>query len=69
MTDYFLEDEMEARDEEVCQIAISNLAEKLLDEAIAQGEAFTEGLSNWAISQAEQQLPRALEELAALEGW
>jgi hypothetical protein len=34
--------------------AISNLADKFLDEAAAKGEPFSEGLCNWAINKAEQ---------------
>jgi len=47
MTDY----ELEQR-----QIKISDLADKYLDQALANGEAFTEGLCNWAINKAEQEV-------------
>jgi hypothetical protein len=39
------------------QDALFALADKLLDEALADGEAFSEGLCNWATHQAEQQIP------------
>jgi len=38
------------------QIDISDLADKYLDKALANGESFTEGLCNWAINKAEQEL-------------
>jgi len=38
------------------QIEISNLADKYLDKALANGDSFTEGLCNWAINKAEQEL-------------
>ena len=38
------------------QEKISDLAEKYLDEAISQGESFSEGLCNWAVSKAEQEI-------------
>tara|TARA_R110000824_G_scaffold352539_1_gene539598 strand:- start:321 stop:482 length:162 start_codon:yes stop_codon:yes gene_type:complete len=38
------------------QIEISDLADKYLDKALANGESFTEGLCNWAINKAEQKL-------------
>jgi len=31
-------------------------ADELLDAELAKGEPFTEGLTNWAISQAEQEI-------------
>ena len=37
---------------------ISDLADELMDKAMARGEAFTEALCNWAISQAEQTIPK-----------
>lgn len=37
-------------------ISISDLAEKYLEEALAQGHPFTEGLCSWAISKAEQNI-------------
>lgn len=40
------------------QEAVSDLADEILDAAIARGEAFSEGLCNWAVSQAEQQIQR-----------
>ena len=39
------------------QQRVSDLAEQILDQALANGEAFSEGLCNWAISQAEQKTP------------
>ena len=36
------------------QIKISDLAEKFLDEAIAKGESFSEGLCSWAVAKAER---------------
>lgn len=41
---------------EIYQIAVSDLADELLDRELAKGEAFSEALCNWAISQAEQQI-------------
>ena len=41
------------------QIAISDLADKYLDKALANGESFTEGLCNWAITKAEQEIGAA----------
>lgn len=41
---------------EAKQEAISDLADKYLDEAMRQGDAFSEGLCNWAINKAEQEL-------------
>tara|TARA_R110000772_G_scaffold2249_1_gene7791 strand:+ start:197 stop:358 length:162 start_codon:yes stop_codon:yes gene_type:complete len=38
------------------QVAISDLADKYLDKALANGEPFTEGLCNWAVNKAEQEL-------------
>ena len=38
------------------QIKISDLAEKYLDNAIESGESFTEGLSNWAMNKAMQEV-------------
>ena len=38
------------------QEKIADLAEKYLDEAIAKGESFSEGLCNWASHKAEQEL-------------
>tara|TARA_R110001599_G_scaffold174976_1_gene366965 strand:- start:7944 stop:8087 length:144 start_codon:yes stop_codon:yes gene_type:complete len=35
---------------------ISDLADKFFDAAIAQGEPFTEGLSNWAMNKAMREL-------------
>ncbi len=35
---------------------VSDLADELLDAAIARGESFSEGLCNWAISQAEREV-------------
>tara|TARA_R110000796_G_scaffold168875_1_gene285784 strand:+ start:633 stop:779 length:147 start_codon:yes stop_codon:yes gene_type:complete len=35
---------------------ITELADKYLDKALAQGDAFTEGLCNWAINKAEQEI-------------
>jgi len=37
-------------------IAISDLADKILEKALADGEPLTEGLTDWAITQAEQKL-------------
>lgn len=41
------------------QIEISNLADKYLDKALANGESFTEALCNWAVNKAEQELGSA----------
>ena len=38
------------------QEKIADLADKYLDEAIAKGESFSEGLCNWASHKAEQEL-------------
>jgi len=38
------------------QEKISDLADKYLDQAIAKGEAFSEGLCNWAVNKAEQEI-------------
>jgi hypothetical protein len=38
------------------QIAISDLADKYLNEALASGAPFTEGVCNWAINKAEQEI-------------
>jgi hypothetical protein len=38
------------------QRAISNLADKHLDAAMAKGHSFSEALCNWAINKAEQEL-------------
>ena len=38
------------------QQRICDLADDLLDGAIARGEAFSEGLCNWAVTKAEQTL-------------
>lgn len=38
------------------QEAVSDRAEQLLDAEIAKGASFSEGLSNWAISQAEREV-------------
>jgi hypothetical protein len=38
------------------QIQITDLADKYMDRALSRGEAFTEGLCNWAINKAEQEL-------------
>ena len=38
------------------QIEISDLAEKYLDEAIEKGDSFSEGLSNWAMNKAMQEI-------------
>lgn len=35
---------------------ISDLADKYLDEAIRNGDAFSEGLCNWATNKAEQEI-------------
>lgn len=40
------------------QIDVSDLAVRILDEALAKGEAFTEGLCNWAIAEAERQIEK-----------
>ena len=40
----------------VKQEQIDALADKYLDRALAQGDAFTEGLCNWAINQALQEI-------------
>lgn len=45
-------------DDEQYQKDVSDLADEILNKAIAKGEPFSEGLSNWAISQAEQQIPK-----------
>ncbi len=44
------------QDEEQKQIEISDLADKFLDEAMAKGDPFSEGLTNWAINKAMQTL-------------
>ena len=44
--------------QEQYQIALFNRADELLDAELAKGEAFTEGLTNWAVSQAERDVPR-----------
>jgi hypothetical protein len=41
------------------QIAISDLADKYLGKALANGEPFTEGLCNWALNKAEQEIGTA----------
>jgi hypothetical protein len=41
---------------ETKQIAISDLADKYMDEAMRQGDAFSEALCNWAINKAEREL-------------
>ena len=41
---------------EAHQIAISELADKYLDEELRQGEPFTEALCNYAVNKAEQEL-------------
>jgi hypothetical protein len=38
------------------QTDISDLADKYLDKALANGEPFTEGLCNWAVNKAEQNI-------------
>ena len=38
------------------QMLLSDLADKYLDKALANGESFTEGLCNWAVNKAEQEL-------------
>ncbi|MFK0570828.1 hypothetical protein [Endozoicomonas sp.] len=38
------------------QRKVCDLADKFLDGARAKGEPFSEGLSNWALSKAEQEL-------------
>ena len=38
------------------QTDISDLADKYLDKALANGEPFTEGLCNWAVNKAEQSI-------------
>ena len=40
------------------QEALSDRAEDILDKAIADGETFSEGLCNWALRLAEQQIPQ-----------
>ena len=35
---------------------VSNRADEILDEALRKGEAFTEGLTNWAINQAMREV-------------
>jgi hypothetical protein len=40
------------------QEQVAEMAEKILDKEIAKGEAFSEGLCNWATHQAEQRIPR-----------
>ena len=51
--------EQQQRELEAKQIAISDLADKYLDQAMSRGEAFSEGLCNWAINKAEQELGSA----------
>ena len=38
------------------QEQIADLAEKYLDQAMARGESFSEGLCNWATHKAEQEI-------------
>ena len=47
---------MTSQEREEKQIAISDLADKYMAEAMRQGDAFSEGLCNWAINKAEQEL-------------
>mgnify|MGYP003638603702 CR=1 FL=1 len=47
MTDYEIQEKQER---------ISDLAEKFLDQAISEGEAFSEGLSDWAFNKAEREV-------------
>lgn len=54
--DLGMEEINEEQNREEKQIAISDLAEKFLDEALASGEAFSEGLCNWSINKAERVL-------------
>ena len=42
----------------VHQEKIADLADKYLDAAIARGEPFTEGLNNWAVNKALQEIGR-----------
>ena len=40
------------------QVSLCDLADKHLDAALARGEAFSEGLCNWAVSMAEQEVSK-----------
>ena len=47
---------MNEQQREEWQERVSDLADEILDEAIANGEAFTEGLCNWAMNRALEQV-------------
>ena len=47
---------MDEQQREQQQRAICELAEKYLDDALAAGKAFTEGLCNWAVNKAEREI-------------
>ena len=49
-----MKDEMDSAQIEDRQRKVSDLADKILGEAIRKGERFSEGLCSWAISKAEQ---------------
>jgi len=41
--------------EAIKQVSISDLAEKYLDEAISNGDSFSESLCNWAMNKAKDE--------------
>jgi hypothetical protein len=47
---------MSEQQREAKQQAICDLADKYLDDALANGDGFSEGLCNWAVNKAEQEL-------------
>tara|TARA_R100000501_G_C2576189_1_gene81191 strand:+ start:583 stop:732 length:150 start_codon:yes stop_codon:yes gene_type:complete len=46
----------EQQDRQTTQEQISDLAEKYLNQALADGEPFREALCNWAIAKAEREV-------------